>query len=153
MPGTTARFAAKTQRQLFQSLLDRHSALSHSAESLRIEATEACRKRDLSDMLDQEDPAADSDTETVLILAERAELLLREAEQALCRAASGTYGYCVGCGGRIPLARLRALPAAAMCVECSRLSPGLGPLDRQGRRGIASFLPVLDNTPASEVVR
>jgi DnaK suppressor protein len=153
MAGTTARFAAKTQRQLFQRLLDRHSTLSHSAESLRIEAAEARRGRDLSDMLDHEDPAADLDTETVLILAERAELLLREAEQALCRAASGTYGYCVGCGGRIPLARLRVLPAAAMCVECSRLSSGLGHSDRPGRRGVAGQFPVDGSIFASEVMR
>jgi RNA polymerase-binding transcription factor DksA len=101
-----------------------------------MEATEACRKRDVSDMLDSQDPAADSDTETVLILAERAELLLREAEQALCRAASGSYGYCTRCGGRIPLARLRILPAAAMCVECSRLSSSLASFEQRSHGGI-----------------
>jgi DnaK suppressor protein len=134
--GTPARFSPKIQRQLFRRLLDRHSTLSHSAEWLRMEATEACRRRDVSDMLDSQDPAADSGTETVLILAERAELLLREAEQALCRAASGSYGYCVDCGGSIQLARLRALPAAAMCVECSRLSSSLASFERPSRRGI-----------------
>jgi RNA polymerase-binding transcription factor DksA len=88
-------------------------------------------------MLDHEDPAADFDTETVLILAERAEMLLEEAEQALCRAASGNYGTCVSCGCRIPVARLRLLPAAAMCVECSQLSSNPGHSDGLGRRRLA----------------
>ncbi len=153
MASTTARFSAKTHRQLFLRLLDRHSTLSHSAESLRMEATEACRKRDLSDMLDSQDPAADSDTETVLILAERAEQLLREAEQALSRAASGTYGYCLGCGGSIPVARLRALPAAATCVECSRLSSNPGHSDGLGRRGFAGRVFADDDLSVHEVAR
>ena len=117
---TTPRFAAKTERQLVQRLLARHAALSHTAESLRLEAAEANRGRDLSDMLDHEDPSADVDTPTILILAEQAEGRLREAEVALLRAASGKYGYCVECGSRIRLARLRALPAVATCVDCSR---------------------------------
>ena len=153
MTGTTARFSVKTQRQLFLLLLDRHSTLSHGAESLRMEATEARRKRDLSDMLDNQDPAADSDTETVLILAERAEQLLREAEQALCRAASGTYGYCVDCGGRIPFARLRVLPAAAMCVECSRLSSSLASFERPSRRGITGQRIADGDLSVHEVIR
>ena len=136
MPGTTARFRASTQRHLVRRLLDRHSALSHNAESLRSEIAEALRERDLSDMLDSQDPSADVDTDTVLILAERAELLLHEVEQALLRAASGTYGYCVDCGDRISLTRLRALPAAAMCVDCSQLSSSPNAGDRQGRRDV-----------------
>mgnify|MGYP001823352908 FL=1 len=136
MPGTTARFRASTQRHLVRRLLDRHSALSHNAESLRSEVIEALRERDVSDMLDHQDPSAAMDTDTVLILAERAEMLLRETEQALFRAASGTYGYCVRCSGRISLTRLRALPAAAMCVECSELSSSPDPGNRQRRRDV-----------------
>ena len=33
---------------------------------------------------------------------------------------SGTYGECEGCGERIPLARLNALPYATSCIECQR---------------------------------
>jgi RNA polymerase-binding transcription factor DksA len=151
--GTNAGFAARTERQLLQTLLDRHSALAHSAESLRIEATEAFRNRDLSDMLDHEDPAADFDTETVLILAQRAELLLQEAEEALCRAASGTYGICVKCGCRIPVARLRLLPAAAMCVECSQLSSNPERFDGLERRSFASRFGANGRFSATEVAR
>jgi len=38
---------------------------------------------------------------------------------ALARVDDGTYGVCSGCGRRIPAARLRARPAATMCVDCA----------------------------------
>jgi RNA polymerase-binding transcription factor DksA len=37
---------------------------------------------------------------------------LIEVEHALAKMAAGTYGYCEECGRPIPLARLRAYPAA-----------------------------------------
>jgi RNA polymerase-binding transcription factor DksA len=39
---------------------------------------------------------------------------------ALRRMIDGTYGECLDCGRAIPVARLRALPSAAFCVECAR---------------------------------
>ncbi len=52
-------------------------------------------------------------------LAERAEVTA-----ALERLAAGTYGVCVRCGGRIPVARLEARPFATMCVSCAAASEG-----------------------------
>lgn len=46
-----------------------------------------------------------------LVQIERAIELIRE----------GRYGRCEVCGGRIPIARLKALPYTLMCVECQRL--------------------------------
>jgi len=46
------------------------------------------------------------------------EKLLAEVDDALERMAAGTYGQCVCCGEAIDLARLKALPAAAMCLLC-----------------------------------
>jgi RNA polymerase-binding transcription factor DksA len=43
---------------------------------------------------------------------------LRQIAAAKERMARGTYGDCVDCGAAIPLARLRAQPAAARCVPC-----------------------------------
>lgn len=43
---------------------------------------------------------------------------LDEIEAALARIAAGTYGVCEGCGGAIPLARLRAMPAVRYCLAC-----------------------------------
>ena len=38
---------------------------------------------------------------------------------ALKRIEDGGYGYCLGCGDTIPVARLEIDPAAAQCVSCA----------------------------------
>jgi DnaK suppressor protein len=43
---------------------------------------------------------------------------LRELEGARVRIADGSYGVCADCGADIPVARLRAQPAALRCVAC-----------------------------------
>lgn len=43
---------------------------------------------------------------------------LRELDSARARIADGTYGVCADCGADIPLARLRAQPAALRCIAC-----------------------------------
>lgn len=43
---------------------------------------------------------------------------IRALEAAKERLAAGTYGQCVDCGTDIPVARLRAQPAALRCVAC-----------------------------------
>jgi RNA polymerase-binding transcription factor DksA len=56
-----------------------------------------------------------------------ANLLEREAEQAreaLRMQDEGRYGECLGCGQRIPEARLRARPEATLCVGCQREREG-----------------------------
>jgi acetoin utilization protein AcuB len=45
---------------------------------------------------------------------------LAALDHALDRAGQGTLGVCERCGGRIPHARLRALPGTALCVACAR---------------------------------
>lgn len=45
---------------------------------------------------------------------------LRVLDHALERAARGELERCSVCGGRIPLARLRALPGTAACIACAR---------------------------------
>jgi DnaK suppressor protein len=46
------------------------------------------------------------------------EARLREVEAALRRMEEGTYGICQECGRPIEVARLKALPFAAFCLEC-----------------------------------
>lgn len=41
---------------------------------------------------------------------------IRALEAAMARLAAGTYGRCEDCGTDIPVARLRAQPAAVRCV-------------------------------------
>jgi len=45
---------------------------------------------------------------------------ITEIHAALQRMIDGTYGKCLDCGRAVPLARLRAVPTAAFCVECAR---------------------------------
>jgi DnaK suppressor protein len=45
---------------------------------------------------------------------------LDEIVAARARLAAGMYGACEGCHRPIPLARLRAMPAARYCVACQR---------------------------------
>jgi DnaK suppressor protein len=40
-------------------------------------------------------------------------------DRALARVGQGTYGVCEGCGGEIDPARLRVVPDADRCVQCS----------------------------------
>jgi DnaK suppressor protein len=40
---------------------------------------------------------------------------------ALRRLSDGTYGTCVRCERKIAIARLAALPEAALCADCARL--------------------------------
>ena len=47
---------------------------------------------------------------------ERSEI--EEIDAALVRLRAGTYGACEGCGGSIPLPRLRAIPATRHCLTC-----------------------------------
>jgi RNA polymerase-binding transcription factor DksA len=44
---------------------------------------------------------------------------LAELDAARDRVAEGTYGVCTSCGNPIPVARLRLLPSAMLCVPCA----------------------------------
>ncbi len=49
---------------------------------------------------------------------------LRQIDAALARLHAGRYGLCATCSGPIPVARLRALPFATLCVPCQERSEG-----------------------------
>lgn len=57
-------------------------------------------------------------------LSRRERQELDEIAAAQARLAAGRYGVCETCGRRIPLARLRAMPAARQCVACQRATEG-----------------------------
>ncbi len=63
-------------------------------------------------------------------LAEVESRELASIENALGRMKDGTYGQCEVCGGRIPMARLDALPYATMCIGCQRDLERSGDLGR-----------------------
>ncbi len=53
-------------------------------------------------------------------LAEVESRELARIEDALERMRNGQYGECEECGCIIPMARLQALPYAALCIDCQR---------------------------------
>ena len=47
---------------------------------------------------------------------------LRQIDAALARLLAGGYGFCSSCSDPIPLARLKAVPFATLCVPCQERS-------------------------------
>ncbi len=79
------------------------------------------RERMTSAVGDEYDAAADStDTEMLYGIAQIEAASLDEVERALHKLSEGTYGKCERCGGRIPAARLKAMPFASLCVQCKQ---------------------------------
>jgi DnaK suppressor protein len=70
---------------------------------------------------DSADVAFDAGSEEISTqLAELEARELSQIERALVRMKQGTYGVCEGCQGKIPVARLNALPYSNTCIECQR---------------------------------
>ena len=44
---------------------------------------------------------------------------LEDVEHALAKFDDGSYGRCEDCGGKISEARLEAMPAARVCIDCA----------------------------------
>ena len=63
-------------------------------------------------------------------LRDNAHVLLEKVEAALVKADNGTYGICEGCGEDIPLARLAAMPSAALCIRCQQAADDARPVLR-----------------------
>ncbi len=70
---------------------------------------------------DSADVAFDAGSEEISTqLAELEARELTQIEKAIARINQGTYGLCEFCHGKIPVARLNALPYSTTCVECQR---------------------------------
>src|SRR5919201_1870964 len=70
---------------------------------------------------DSADVAFDAGSEEISTqLAELEARELSQIERALVRMKQGTYGVCEVCQGKIPVARLNALPYSTTCIECQR---------------------------------
>jgi RNA polymerase-binding protein DksA len=98
----------------------------------------ALRARLLGEMTRMEDDALKAHTRTTSIPTDTAELgsdnadqeltlsllgsdrtALDHIEAAIERIEEGSYGRCETCNGKIPEARLEAIPYAAQCVRCA----------------------------------
>jgi DnaK suppressor protein len=71
---------------------------------------------------------AEREVNTQLAALESRELV--KIEKAIDAIRTGRYGECEGCGKRIPVARLNALPYTTHCIDCQRQQE-----DRRARKG------------------
>jgi RNA polymerase-binding protein DksA len=91
-----------------------------------LEKTLAQANGDLSAMpIHMADIGTDNfEREFTLTLMESKDRTLEQIEEALERIEDGIYGVCEECEGKIPKARLNAIPYTTLCVKCaSRLEP------------------------------
>jgi RNA polymerase-binding protein DksA len=74
----------------------------------------------MSDMGSDEDENASEVEEYAdnLALENTLEKRMDEVNEALLKIENGTYGFCDNCGKMIDIERLRAYPAAKICIKC-----------------------------------
>ncbi len=115
---TTKPLAPATIARLERRLRSRREEIAEAAVSFHEEAEDALANTDMSDLLDDEEPAGGEVDET-LMMAMSADEQLASVDAALARIADGTYGFCTECGNRIPVVRLEAIPATPFCIDCA----------------------------------
>ncbi|KJS31815.1 MAG: conjugal transfer protein TraR [Desulfatitalea sp. BRH_c12] len=69
-----------------------------------------------ADPLDQ--AALESDRNYTLRIRDRESHLIRKITTALAKIEDGSFGICESCGDEISLARLKARPVTAYCIQC-----------------------------------
>jgi DnaK suppressor protein len=115
---TSDRFLDE-QRSLLTA--EREASL-HQAEALRAEADQLAEEMEPGDtQFDEESGEGGTlniERERDLALSAQARAAVDEIDRALARIDAGSYGVCDQCGQPIPKARLKALPAATLCVAC-----------------------------------
>ncbi len=98
-------------------------------DELTIEYDQAMVQSQVLRLVEISDTAGDDQADSGTKTAERdtAQSLLRtildrraQFEHALARLDEGTYGWCEGCGGTIPMERLEIYPSATACVACKQ---------------------------------
>ena len=72
------------------------------------------------DVADMALDTVEDELSSQLVEVESRELVM--IEHALKMISKGSYGVCEACDNTIPLARLQALPYAALCIQCQRES-------------------------------
>jgi len=98
-------------------LIRRRDAL-RSALAGDLSLLKELRSESPGDLIDAAYDSAQDEISSQLAEVESRELA--NIENALERMKGGKYGLCEVCSGKIPMARLNALPYATMCIECQR---------------------------------
>ncbi len=89
------------------------------------------RQQSVGDVCDAALDSAQDEISSQLAEVESRELA--SIEKALERMQAGSFGVCEGCNGKIPIARLNALPYATYCIECQREMERTGELPNASR--------------------
>ena len=115
-------FSPKTLDKLRRLLEEERETYLRQARDLAAEAEALASEREPGDtQFDEESGEGDTlnvERERDLALSASATQAVEEIDRALRRMDAGTYGICERCGKKISVARLEALPFAALCIEC-----------------------------------
>ena len=106
--------ALQSMRQI---LIKRRDALRQALAG-DLSLLKELRAQTAGDLVDAALDSAQDEISSQLAEVESRELA--SVENALERMRRGQYGVCEGCGMKIPLARLNALPYATYCIDCQR---------------------------------
>jgi RNA polymerase-binding transcription factor DksA len=105
-----------------EALTEERATYLRQAASLKAEADLLAAEREPGDVqFDEESGEGDTlavERERDLALSAQATAAVEEIDLALAKIKDGTYGVCEQCHNTIPKERLRALPYAALCVQC-----------------------------------
>jgi RNA polymerase-binding transcription factor DksA len=105
-----------------EALEEERATYTRQAASLRAEADSLVFERDPGDVqFDEESGEGDTiavERERDLALSNQALAAVEEIDRAVAKIHDGTYGVCENCYSAIPKERLKALPYAALCVQC-----------------------------------
>lgn len=88
------------------------------------------RQQAVGDVVDAALDSAQDEISSQLAEVESRELA--NIERALERMRHGAYGLCEYCGGKIPVARVNALPYATSCIDCQREAERRGDMGGSG---------------------
>jgi RNA polymerase-binding protein DksA len=118
----SAGFPAKTLDKLRRLLEEERETYVRQAHDLAAEAEALAAEREPGDtQFDEESGEGDTlnvERERDLALSASATQAVEDIDAALHRMDLGTYGICERCGKKITVARLEAVPFAALCIEC-----------------------------------
>jgi len=110
-----------------QILIKRRDALRNALAG-DLSLLKELRAQTAGDVVDAALDSAQDEISSQLAEVESRELA--SIENALERMRNGQYGLCEGCGHKIPMARLNALPYATNCIECQREAERYGAAGR-----------------------
>jgi DnaK suppressor protein len=110
---TRAKLRAQLEEDLARVEAD-IAALDHEERNSQSEASGENAYRD--HMADQ--GSATFEREMDMTFEENDRDALDRVRAAIARMDEGTYGVCTRCGAEIPAARLEAVPAPSLCIQC-----------------------------------